>query len=149
MLHTCCKNGITIDNHHVTNITAKVQISPQTTKRKHRKNHKPDVFSWFGLPSSSLPILYFCQCCHFFNSAHFPLHYILRINKENIPQIDIQSIFKCDFCSFLAKIELKSQYIYLSLVPYRMDVPALGFDALPSKELSLLPSWMGIIPQAM
>ena len=46
------------------------------------------------------------------------LLYILQINKENIPQIDIQSIFKCDFCSFLAKIELKSQYIYFLLVPY-------------------------------
>ena len=44
--------------------------------------------------------------------------YILWINKENIPQIDIQPIFKCDFCSFLAKIELKSQNIYFSLVPY-------------------------------
>jgi hypothetical protein len=45
----CCthvaKTGITIDNQHVTNITAKVQISPQITKRKHRKNHKPDDFS--------------------------------------------------------------------------------------------------------
>ena len=39
----CCthvaKTEITIDNQHVTNITAKVLISPQTTKRKHRKNH--------------------------------------------------------------------------------------------------------------
>ena len=38
----CCthvaKTEITIDNQHVTNITTKVQISPQTTKRKHRKN---------------------------------------------------------------------------------------------------------------
>ena len=37
----CCthvaKTEITIDNQHVTNIIAKVQISPQTTKRKHRK----------------------------------------------------------------------------------------------------------------
>ena len=44
--------------------------------------------------------------------------YILQINKENIPPIDIQPIFKCDFCSFLAKIELKSQNICFSLVPY-------------------------------
>ena len=34
------KTKITIDNQHVTNITAKVQIYLQTTKRKHRKNHK-------------------------------------------------------------------------------------------------------------
>ena len=45
----CCthvaKTEITIDNQHVTNIIAKVQISPQTTKRKHRKNHKLVTFS--------------------------------------------------------------------------------------------------------
>ncbi len=46
------------------------------------------------------------------------LLYILQINKENIPPIDIQPIFKCDFCSFLAKIELKSQNICFLLVPY-------------------------------
>ena len=37
----CCthvaKTEIIIDNQHVTNITAKVMNSPQTTKRKHRK----------------------------------------------------------------------------------------------------------------
>ena len=74
----CCthvaKTEITIDNQHVTNIIAKVQISPRITKRKHRKKHKLDDFSWFGLPFSSLPILYFCQCCHFFNPAHSPLY---------------------------------------------------------------------------
>ena len=37
------------------------------------------------------------------------LLYILQINKENIPPIDIQPIFKCDFCSFLAKIELNAK----------------------------------------
>ena len=36
--------------------------------------------------------------------------YILWINKEYIPQIDIQPIFKCDFCSFLAKITLKPNF---------------------------------------
>ena len=49
----CCthvaKTEITIDNQHVTNITAKVQISSQTTKRKHRKNHKLATFSCFWL----------------------------------------------------------------------------------------------------
>jgi len=44
----CCthvaKTEITIDNQHVTNIVAKVFISPQTTKRKHRKNHKSATF---------------------------------------------------------------------------------------------------------
>lgn len=37
----CCthvaKTEITIDNQHVTNITTKVLISPQITKRKHIK----------------------------------------------------------------------------------------------------------------
>jgi|GEM_PF-4498122 len=45
----CCthvaKTEITIDNQYVTTITAKVQISPLTTKRKHRKNHKLVTFS--------------------------------------------------------------------------------------------------------
>ena len=49
----CCthvaKTEITIDNQYVTNITAKVYISPQTTKRKHRKNHKLATFFWFWL----------------------------------------------------------------------------------------------------
>ena len=44
--------------------------------------------------------------------------YILQINKEYIPPIDIQPIFECDFCSFLAKIVLKSQNICFLLVPY-------------------------------
>ena len=38
--------------------------------------------------------------------------YIHWINKEYIPQIDIHPIFKCNFCSFLAKIELES-YNYM------------------------------------
>ena len=57
------------------------------------------------------------------------LLYILQINKENNPPIDIQPIFKCDFCSFLAKIELKSQNICFSPIPYYMNIPALGFAA--------------------
>ena len=35
---------IAIDNQYVTNITAKVQISPRITKRKHGKNHIPATF---------------------------------------------------------------------------------------------------------
>ena len=60
------------------------------------------------------------------------LLYILQINKENIPQIDIQPIFQCDFCSFLAKIELKSQNICISLDFSCMDVPEL-FSELSSE----------------
>lgn len=45
----CCthvaKTEITIDNQYVTNITARVQISLLTTKRKHRKNNKLVTFS--------------------------------------------------------------------------------------------------------
>ena len=45
----CCthaaKTEITIDNQHVTNITAKVYIFTRITKRKHRKNHKSATFS--------------------------------------------------------------------------------------------------------
>ena len=45
----CCihvaKTEITIDNQHVTNIGTKVYISPQTTKRKHGKNHILATFS--------------------------------------------------------------------------------------------------------
>ena len=62
-------------------------------------------------------------------------------------QTTFNHVFKCDICSFLAKIELKSQNICFSLVPYWMDVPALGFAALPSKDRSSLPSWMGIAPK--
>jgi len=85
------------------------------------------------LTSNITPTLNICQCCHFFNPAHSL--YILWINKENIPQIDIQPIFKCYFCSFLAKFALKSIFNIFSHVPYRIYVP----------ELSLLPSWMGIV----
>ena len=49
----CCthvpKTEITIDNQHVTNITASVYIFARITKRKHRKNHKPATFSCFWL----------------------------------------------------------------------------------------------------
>ena len=45
----CCahvaKTEITIDNQSCYKIIAKVQISPQITKRKHRKNHKLVTFS--------------------------------------------------------------------------------------------------------
>ena len=57
------------------------------------------------------------------------LLYILQINKENIPPIDIQAIFKCDFCSFLAKNELKSQNICFLLDFSCMDVPMPVFAA--------------------
>lgn len=53
--------------------------------------------------------LYICQYCHFFLFQAIPL-YIHWINKQYIPQIDIHPIFKCDFCSFLAKITLKSNF---------------------------------------
>ncbi len=49
----CCthvaKTEITIDNQHVTNITAKVYIFARITKRKHRKNHKLVTFFRFRL----------------------------------------------------------------------------------------------------
>ena len=51
--------------------------------------------------------------------------YIPRLDKDNNPQIDIQTIFDCDFCSFLAKIELKSQNICFSLDFSCTDVPEL------------------------
>ena len=61
------------------------------------------------LTSNITPTLNICQYCHFFYSRPFPFTY-LWLDKENIPQIDIQPIFKCDFCSFLAKITLKSNF---------------------------------------
>ena len=42
--------------------------------------------------------------------------------------------------NFSQKSHLNRKNICFSLVPYRMDVPALGSDALQSKERSLLPS---------
>ena len=99
MLHNHCKG---------------TDLSPNSQK-KTQKYHKPDNFSWFGLPSSSLPI-YFCQCCHFFNPAHSPLHYILRINKENIPQTDIRPFLSAIYVVFSQKSNLNRKIYVFRLI---------------------------------
>ena len=68
----CCthvaKTEITIDNQHVTKSPQRYRFLPKQPKENTEKIKKSDDFPWFGLPSSSLPIFYFCQCCHFFSS---------------------------------------------------------------------------------
>ena len=116
----CCthvaKTEITIDNQHVTKSLQRYIFSPKQPKENIEKIINLMIF----LDSDCL-----LQVCLSYISANVAtfliqpiLLYILQINKENIPPIDIQPIFKCDFCSFLAKIELKSQNICFSLVPY-------------------------------
>ena len=116
----CCthvaKTEIIIDNQHVTKLLQRYRILPKQPKENTEKIKNLPHF----LDSDCL-----LQVCLSYISANVAtfliqpiLLYILQINKENIPPIDIQPIFKCDFCSFLAKIELKSQNICFSLVPY-------------------------------
>lgn len=83
------------------------------------------IISIFEAVPHFLDLDYLLQVCLSYISVNIDtfliqpiLLYILQINKENIPPFDIQPIFKFDFCSFLAKIELKSQNIFFSLVPY-------------------------------
>ena len=116
----CCtfvaKTEIAIDNQHVTKSLQRYRFLPKQPKENTEKNTNLMIF----LDSDCL-----LQVSLSYISANVAtfliqpiLLYILQINKENIPPIDIQPIFKCDFCSFLAKIELKSQNICFLLVPY-------------------------------
>ena len=116
----CCthvaKTEITIDNQHVTKLLQRYRILPKQPKENTEKITNLMLFLDSGC------LLQVCLSYISANVATFLIQpillYILQINKENIPPIDSQPIFKCDFCSFLAKIELKSQNIYFSLVPY-------------------------------
>ena len=69
----CCthvaKTEITIDNQHVTKSLQRYRFLPKQPKENTEKNTNLSHFLDFGLPYSSLPILYFCQCCHFFYPA--------------------------------------------------------------------------------
>ena len=76
------------------------------------------------------------------------LLYILQINKENIPPIDIQPIFKCDFCSFLAKITLKLNSCMFLLDLCCMDVPMLVFAAWLVQELArVVPELIAVVSE--
>ena len=105
----CCihvaKSKISIDNQHVTKSLQRYKFLPKQPKENKEKITNLMIF----LDSDCL--LQVCLSYISVNVATFLIQpillYILQINKENIPPIDIQPIFKCDFCSFLAKIGLK------------------------------------------
>ena len=61
------------------------------------------------------------------------LLYILQINKENIPPIDIQPIFKCDFCSFLAKTNLNRKIYVFCLFSTEWMFPRLALTLCQAK----------------
>ena len=118
----CCthavKTEIIIDNQRVTNIIAEVQIYLQTTKRKHRKNHKPMIF----LDSDCL--LQVCPSYISVNPATFLIQpislYITSFGyiKRIFPKSIFNQFFKFVFLVFLQKSNLNRKKIYISLVPY-------------------------------
>jgi len=95
-----------------------MNFSPNNQK-KTQKNSQACYIFLIWTTFFKFAYLIFLSMVPLFYPAHSPLH--PSDKQENIPQIDIQTIFECDFCSFLAKIELKSQNICFLLVPYCVD----------------------------
>ena len=70
------------------------------------------------------------------------LLYILQINKENIPPIDIQPIFKCDFVVFSQKSNLNRKIYVFCLFPTEWMFPRLALTLCQAKiVLCFLHEW--------